>query len=129
MTLRNLQIRIRRPPSRPGDLELIEAKRPALTNGSFVARALWLALDPFQAHAVNGHPGVRPGHAGPSVPSSACGGWRVAAGSREYFVVNDPSEKWPSFLETRPLFLVLPWTGLIIREPVPEVIEWLIEPI
>ena len=47
MELRNLQIRIRRPPSRPSDLELIEAPRPHLTNGSFLARALWLALDPF----------------------------------------------------------------------------------
>jgi NADPH-dependent curcumin reductase len=45
--LRNLQIRIRRPPSRPSDLELVEAPRPGLTNGSFLARALWLALDPF----------------------------------------------------------------------------------
>jgi NADPH-dependent curcumin reductase CurA len=48
VSLRNLQIRIRRPPTRPGDLELIDAERPALTNGSFVARALWLALDPFR---------------------------------------------------------------------------------
>ena len=48
MSLRNLQIRIKRPPTRPADLELIEAERPALTNGSFLARALWLALDPFR---------------------------------------------------------------------------------
>lgn len=47
MELRNLQIRIKRPPSRPSDLELIEVARPTLTNGSFLARALWLALDPF----------------------------------------------------------------------------------
>jgi NADPH-dependent curcumin reductase len=46
--MRNLQVRIRRPPARASDLELIEAERPALTNGSFVARALWLALDPFR---------------------------------------------------------------------------------
>ncbi|GAC1457934.1 MAG: NADP-dependent oxidoreductase [Steroidobacteraceae bacterium] len=45
----NLQIRVRRPPSQPADLELIEAPRPALTNGAFLARALWLALDPFPA--------------------------------------------------------------------------------
>jgi NADPH-dependent curcumin reductase len=44
----NLQVRIRRPPSRPGDLEVIEAERPQLTNGSFLARVLWLALDPFR---------------------------------------------------------------------------------
>jgi len=46
--MENLQVRIKRPPSRPGDLELIEVPRPTLTNGSFLARALWLALDPFR---------------------------------------------------------------------------------
>jgi NADPH-dependent curcumin reductase CurA len=43
----NLQIRIKRPPARPGDLELVEAEKPVLHNGSFLARALWLAIDPF----------------------------------------------------------------------------------
>jgi len=46
--MRNLQIRIKRPPSRASDLELVEAEGPELTNGSFLARALWLALDPFR---------------------------------------------------------------------------------
>ena len=46
--MRNLQVKIKRPPSRTGDLELIETDRPALTNGSFLARALWLAVDPFR---------------------------------------------------------------------------------
>jgi len=46
--MRNLQVRIRRPPARTSDLELIEAERPAVTSGSFLARALWLALDPFR---------------------------------------------------------------------------------
>lgn len=45
--MHNLQIRIKRPPSSLRDLELIEAQRPTLTNGAFLARALWLALDPF----------------------------------------------------------------------------------
>jgi NADPH-dependent curcumin reductase CurA len=44
----NLQVRIKRPPARPADLELIETERPPLTNGSFLARALWLAVDPFR---------------------------------------------------------------------------------
>jgi len=48
MFTHNLQIRIGRPPSPPGDLELIEAPRPSLTNGAFLARMLWLALDPFR---------------------------------------------------------------------------------
>ena len=46
--MRNLQVKIKRPPSRTGDLELIETDRPPLTNGSFLARALWLAVDPFR---------------------------------------------------------------------------------
>jgi len=46
--VRNLQVRIKRPPLRPADLELIDAERPTLTNGSFLARALWLAVDPFR---------------------------------------------------------------------------------
>src|ERR1700751_4475614 len=46
VAVRNLQVRIRRPPSRPTDLELIDTERPPLTNGSFLARALWLAVDP-----------------------------------------------------------------------------------
>jgi NADPH-dependent curcumin reductase CurA len=58
----NLQIRIKRPPSQPADLELIEAPRPALTNGSFLARAMWLALDPFRCSPEGGSPAaVRPG--------------------------------------------------------------------
>jgi len=45
--MHNLQIRIKRPPSSLRDLELIEAPKPTLTNGAFLARTLWLALDPF----------------------------------------------------------------------------------
>jgi NADPH-dependent curcumin reductase CurA len=57
--VQNLQIRVKRPPSKSSDFELVEAARPALTNGSFLCRALWLALDPFQvAHGANGNPGV-----------------------------------------------------------------------
>jgi len=46
--VQNLQVRIKRPPSRAADLELVETERPPLTNGSFLARALWLAVDPFR---------------------------------------------------------------------------------
>jgi hypothetical protein len=61
--MQNLQIRLKQLPSKSPDFELIEAQRPQLTNGSFLARALWLALDPFQvAQGVNGRAGlVRPG--------------------------------------------------------------------
>jgi len=45
--MQNFEVRIRRPPTRPADLEVVEAPPPKLTNGSFLARALWLALDPF----------------------------------------------------------------------------------
>lgn len=59
--MRNLQIRVRRLPVKSGDFELVDAERPALTNGSFLCRALWLALDPFQvAHGANGHAGFVP---------------------------------------------------------------------
>ena len=52
--MHNLQIRIKRPPASAADLELIEAPRPVLTNGSFLARALWLALDPFRCKSAPG---------------------------------------------------------------------------
>ena len=46
--MQNLQIRVRRAPARAGDFELTEAPRPSLANGTFLCRALWLALDPVQ---------------------------------------------------------------------------------
>jgi NADPH-dependent curcumin reductase len=49
--LQNLQIRVRRAPAKTDDFELIEAARPTLANGTFLCRALWLALDPFQLGA------------------------------------------------------------------------------
>jgi NADPH-dependent curcumin reductase len=45
--MHNLQIRVRYTPSSSGDFEVRQAPAPMLTNGSFLARALWLALDPF----------------------------------------------------------------------------------
>ena len=58
----NLQIRIRRPPSQPADLELVEAPRPTLTNGAFLAQTMWLALDPFVCSTPGGQPAaVKPG--------------------------------------------------------------------
>jgi NADPH-dependent curcumin reductase CurA len=65
--VRNLQVRIKRPPSRAADLELIETDRPALTNGSFLARALWLAVDPFRCGSELGTRGLpRPGDVVPA---------------------------------------------------------------
>jgi NADPH-dependent curcumin reductase len=62
MFTRNLQIRIKRPPSSVRDLELIEAPRPHLTNGAFLVRTLWLALDPFVcAPDAAVHGAVKPG--------------------------------------------------------------------
>src|SRR5437763_11895926 len=62
MLTHNLQIRVRRPPSRPSDLELIEAPGPSLTNGAFLARTLWLALDPFVCTPdAAAHDAVKPG--------------------------------------------------------------------
>jgi NADPH-dependent curcumin reductase len=65
--MRNLQIRIRRPPSRVSDLELVEAERPRLTNGAFLARSLWLALDPFRCASDSATRGVP--HPGDVVPA------------------------------------------------------------
>lgn len=70
--MQNVQIRIRRPPSRPSDFEVIEAARPTLTNGSFLCRALWLALDPFHV----AQPGNGAAHAakpGDVVPARGVG--------------------------------------------------------
>jgi NADPH-dependent curcumin reductase CurA len=81
LDLRNLQIRIRRPPESPRDLELIEAPRPTLTNGSFLARALWLALDPFVCAAEDApRNGARPGDLVP-----ACGVAEVIESRHEVF--------------------------------------------
>lgn len=61
--MQNLQIRLKRPPSRSSDFELIETQSPELPKGSFRSRALWLALDPFLLAAPDaGSAGpVRPG--------------------------------------------------------------------
>jgi NADPH-dependent curcumin reductase len=45
--MQNVQVRIKRPPSAPGDFELVETPVPRLTNGGFLCRARWLAVDPF----------------------------------------------------------------------------------
>ena len=67
MTVRNLQVRIKRPPARATDLELVETDRPALTNGSFLARALWLAVDPFRCASDTATHGLpRPGDVVPA---------------------------------------------------------------
>jgi len=60
--MHNLQIRIKRPPSSLRDLELIEAPKPNLTNGAFLARMVWLALDPFLcAPDAAAHDAAKPG--------------------------------------------------------------------
>jgi NADPH-dependent curcumin reductase CurA len=62
----NRQIRIKRPPTSAADLELVEAPRPELTSGSFLARALWLALDPFRV-AADAPAQPRPGNLVPAL--------------------------------------------------------------
>jgi NADPH-dependent curcumin reductase len=61
--MNNLQIRIRGAPSSPSDFELRETPAPSLTNGSFLARALWLGLDPFVLGSVGAavRSALRPG--------------------------------------------------------------------
>lgn len=50
-------------PSSPSDFELRESPAPRLANGSFLARALWLGLDPFVLGGVGValHSALRPG--------------------------------------------------------------------
>ncbi len=69
--MRNLQVRIRRPPSRSADLELVDAEPPVITNGSFLARALWLAVDPFRCAQDRVTPGLP--HPGDIVPAHGVG--------------------------------------------------------
>jgi NADPH-dependent curcumin reductase len=65
--VRNLQVRIKRPPAQAADLELIETEQPALTHGAFLARALWLAVDPFRCATDLTSPGLpRPGDVVPA---------------------------------------------------------------
>jgi NADPH-dependent curcumin reductase len=59
--MNNLQIRIQRAPSRTSDFEVRETPGPQLTNGSFLARVLWLGLDPFVVGAGGVRGVLRPG--------------------------------------------------------------------
>ena len=45
--MENVQVRIKRRPTGPDDFELVTTPAPMLTNGSFLCRARWLAIDPF----------------------------------------------------------------------------------
>ena len=70
--MNNLQVRIKRPPQSPADFELVETAPPALTNGCFLARARWLALDPFVCSATDfrgaiGYSGPRAGDVVPAL--------------------------------------------------------------
>ena len=72
--MRNLQIRLKGPPAKSSDFELIEAALPKLTNGSFLARALWLAVDPFLlGPAPGGDAGSGPVRPGDVVPARGVG--------------------------------------------------------
>jgi NADPH-dependent curcumin reductase CurA len=68
----NLQIRIRRSSANANDFEVVEAPRPALSNGTFLCRALWLALDPFLLGAA-ADGGARPLGPGDIVPARGVG--------------------------------------------------------
>jgi NADPH-dependent curcumin reductase CurA len=81
--MHNLQIRIKRPPASLRDLELIEAPKPTLTNGAFLTRALWLALDPFLCAP----DGVAHGAAKPGDPVPAHGVGEVIESRHEVFSV------------------------------------------
>lgn len=69
--MNNVQVRIKRPPQTPADFELTESAPPALSNGCFLAKARWLALDPFVCMAsdvrADGYAGPRPGDVVPAL--------------------------------------------------------------
>jgi NADPH-dependent curcumin reductase CurA len=71
MVMNNVQVRIKRPPTTPGDFELVESPPPALGNGCFLAKARWLALDPFVCPPVDSRStevgGPRPGDVVPAL--------------------------------------------------------------
>jgi NADPH-dependent curcumin reductase CurA len=59
--MQNVQVRIKRPPSAPGDFELVEIPAPRLTNGGFLCKARWLAVDPFACVPADARSPDRPG--------------------------------------------------------------------
>jgi NADPH-dependent curcumin reductase CurA len=63
---------VKRTPAKSADFEVVESARPLLTNGSFLARAMWLALDPFQMAPV-GEMDLSVVRAGELVPARGVG--------------------------------------------------------
>ena len=45
--MRNLEVRIRRPPATADDFEVVPGEMPRLTHGGILCRAHWLAIDPL----------------------------------------------------------------------------------
>jgi hypothetical protein len=45
--MRNLEVRIRRPPATAEDFEVVPAEMPRLTHGGILCRTRWLAVDPL----------------------------------------------------------------------------------
>ena len=80
----NLQIRLSRAPGKSGDFELIEAERPTLTNGSFLCRTLWLAIEPLHVGASGELDG---GHLAPGDLVPARGVGRVIESRHDVFGV------------------------------------------
>ena len=70
--MENLQVRIRHSHARAHDFEVVEGARPVLSNGTFLCRALWLALDPFLIGPA-ADAGTRPVKSGDVVPARGVG--------------------------------------------------------
>lgn len=55
--MRNLEVRFKRAPAKPGEFEVVAAEAPRLTNGGMLCRARWLAADALFAPLAD-HPAV-----------------------------------------------------------------------
>lgn len=70
--MRNLEVRIRRTPVTADDFEVVSGEVPRLTNGGFLCRAHWLAVDPFTcapagAAMAASSTGLKPGEVVPAL--------------------------------------------------------------
>lgn len=60
--MRNLEVRIRRPPATAGDFEVVPGEAPRLTHGGILCRTRWLAIDPltYSPDGAAKHPSAAP---------------------------------------------------------------------
>ena len=67
--MRNLEVRIRRPPATAEDFEVVPGEMPSLTHGGILCRTRWLAVDPltYSPSSTAARTGARPGDVVPAL--------------------------------------------------------------